>query len=382
MSKIVLILLATSVGLGLLSLYQVKQLQDREAAITALRAEVAELVQRQAAAQPLPPPLTSSVLMPDGPALLVPPPQVGGIAKSAAPPPSPMGAGIQPRPQPQPPSHEERLRMMREYRERQRELMQDPEYREAMRVQQRGSFARQYPGVIQELGLDPGQADEFFGLLADQQLRSNEQMAQFWEVDASEQLDATAGQERQRKIQQAASELQQKSDAELAVRFGQDKLRAWKEYQSTLGYRHQLEQMRTTLAGQGVPLADDLSAPMLKALSAAHQAEAGQYTAGVMTAGGVGVAVPALGRFSANGAVVSPDATANLQQYLELTKQRNQRILDSISPYLTSDQRSAIEKDQEAQLKMQEAQLRLMRARSNANEGQVIESNAVFAPAR
>ncbi len=37
--------------------------------------------------------------------------------------------------------------------------------------------------VIQELGLDAQQADQFFDLLADQQLRANDQMQPLWDME-------------------------------------------------------------------------------------------------------------------------------------------------------------------------------------------------------
>src|SRR3546814_363575 len=104
--------------------------------------------------------------------------------------------------------------------------MQDPEYREAMRLQSRSNLARQYPGVIQELGLDQRQAEDFFNMLADQQMRASEQMEPLWDTEGVENRDPAALQERHRKIQRAAAEMQRNNEAELASRLGADKLQA------------------------------------------------------------------------------------------------------------------------------------------------------------
>jgi hypothetical protein len=263
-------------------------------------------------------------------------------------------------------NREDRMRMFREHRERQRQLMQDPEYREAMRVQTRGNFARQYPGVIQELGLDPQQADEFFDLLADQQMRASEQMQPIWDMDGVDPNDAAAVQERQRKMAEQAAENQRKYEAELAARFGQDKLQAWKEYQSSMGMRFELENMRSTLSANGTPLSDDMTRPMLKAMAQMSQAEANELSAAVARG-----ASPAAARLVANSAFDG----SNMERQLEFMKRRNQRMLDAISPYLSFEQRAAIEKQQEAQLKVQEAQLRLMRAqgRGESNVGYFVD---------
>lgn len=369
MSKVVLISVASCVGLGLLSVHLVKQLKEGEATIADLKAQVATL-QEQQQREPLPLPREDDpppeVIAPQPSEIIGTPPKV---------PPKTVGVVTTTNPWTplSPPSGEDRMRMFREHRERQRQLMQDPEYRDAMRVQTRGNFARQYPGVIQELGLDSQQADEFFDLLADQQMRANDQMQPLWEMDSTDPNDQAAMQERHRKIAEQAAENQRRSEAELAARFGQDKLQAWKEYQSTMGVRYELESMRSTLASSGMPLSDDLSKSMLKALAQANQIEANELMAGSRGA-------PLAARIVANNAF----DTSNMERQLEFMKKRNQRMLDAISPYLSFEQRSAIEKQQEAQLKMQEAQYRLMRAQRkqepNSNGLYVVEGSTNLMP--
>jgi hypothetical protein len=353
MSKVVLISVASSVGLGLLSLHLVKQLKEGEATIAALKAQVASLQEHRPQSQPPAPSpfIEQSVEQPRQ--------AVASATKEA---PKAVGVITGATVLPTQPNRDERMRMIQEQRERQRQLMQDPEYREAMRVQTRNNFARQYPGVIEELGLDARQADEFFDLLADQQLRATEQMQTLWDMEGIDPNDQAAMQERHRKIAQQAEENQRHSEAELAARFGQDKLQAWKEYQSSMGMRYELENMRNTLSANGLPLREDLSKPMLKALAQAQQAEANEYAA--MNRG----AAPAMARLAASGTL---DA-GTMERQLDAMRKRNQRMLDAISPYLSFEQRAAIEKQQDAQLKMQEAQLRLMRAQGKAENNGVI----------
>ena len=49
---------------------------------------------------------------------------------------------------------------------------------------------------------------------------------------------------------------------------------------------------------------------------------------------------------------------------MESTRKRQQRVLEALTPYLTYEQREALQKDQENELKMHEAQMRMMRAQS------------------
>jgi hypothetical protein len=364
MSKVVVGLLATSVGLGLLSVHLVRQMKAGEATIAELQAKVATLEKQRPQLQEQPslssqigsgPVANPFVIVPVNPEQPSKSVTFKGSATAAT-----TTANVA---QPQIPSREERLRMMREHRERQRLLMQDPEYREALRIQARSNFGRSYPGLVEELGLDTKQADEFFGMLSDQQMRSSEQMEGLWDMEGK---DPAMIKEQQRKIQQQAAELQRTGEAEIAARFGQEKLQAWKEYQSTLGVRHQLESMRTTLAGQGVPLSDDSNKAMLKALAEVQRTEADEYSAAVNR--GVAPRLAFSNQFS-------PEMVEN---QIEASKKRNQRVLDALSPYLSYEQRSALEKEQQAQLKVQEAQMRIMRAQGAANANALYPVNGLY----
>lgn len=352
MGKVVLILGATAVGLGLVSLHLVNRLREGDATIAELREQVASLEQQSR--------VVETPVFTVGPAPIA----AGAVVQSLSQEDEPKVANRptgQAAPPPVPahmPSREDALRAMRQHRERERQLMQDPEYRQAMRLQTRNNLARQYPGVIEELGLTRSQAEQFFNMLADHQLRTNEALQPMWEAPPPETVDPAAMQERHRTFQQTANELQQKNEAELAALLGQDKTRAWKEYQSTMGMRYQLDHMRSTLEAQGLPLDEELSKPVLKALAAAQKAEIDALNATARQA--------ASGTTPRLAAAVTFDGN-NVDWHLEQTKKRNQRMLDAISSYLTYEQRTAIEKEQQAQIKLQEAQMRLMRERGETN---------------
>ena len=347
MSKLVLILTATSVGCGVLSMHLVKQMYDGKETIATLQAKVAALEQQQAnrppapVAVPAPPPVAEAVA---ANVPLAPPPKAAekpNVAASA----------------PLLPSREERMRMAREARDRQRQLMQDPEYRDAMRLQNRVNYARSYPGLADELGFGSQQADEFLELLSDQQMRASEAMEPLWDMEGR---DPASMQEQQRKVQQQAQDLQRKSEAEIAARFGQDKLQQWKEYQSTLGARHQAEQMSSSLAAQDMPLSSDAQKSLIKAMAEVQKAEASEYAGNANLFSGFSAK---LGASPAGGGL----SEEFVERQLESTRKRNQRTLDAISPFLSYEQRQSIEREQEAQLKLQRAHLRLMRSQGNAN---------------
>lgn len=353
MSKLVLVLLATSAGLGLLSLFLVNQVRVGDAAIVELQTKVTALEEQLRKANS-PGPFSRFVVEPAVPSAGPPPPSglpvaplkeraQGYFSKV------PRGDGAQP----SEPSREAMMRAFRESREQRRQLMEDPEYRAAMRLQTRANFVRQYPGVVQELGLDPQQANEFFDLLADQQQRATDGVEALWDMDG---MDPAAQQEQRQKLQQRAMDLQRQQDAELSAKFGQDTLQAWKQYQSTLGARYQVEQMRGSLSAQGIPLSDDASKSMLRALADAQKAETDQMSAAISRGAAPGLMMLGPGQMSQE----------DVEQQIEASRKRSQRTLDAMSPYLTSQQRQVIEREQEAQLKLQEAHMRVQRRQSVA----------------
>ena len=361
MSKTVLILFAACTGLSLLSLHLVQRMRASQAEVTELQAQVAKLEQQR---QQTPPPAAPA------------PAPIFQVERVAPPPPAPNKQAVaavqvsrlRPMSEEAPvangPSREERMRMIREARERQRQLMQDPDYREAMRVQHRSNMVRQYPGLAQELGLTAQQTEQLFDLLTDQQMRNNEQSELLWDTEG---LDPNTLQQRQEKMAQRWAEIQQKTEAELAAQLGPDKLQAWKEYQSTLGARHQAEQLKTTLAGRGVPLSEDASRAVVKAYAEAQKVEMQEY-ANIASAARANAA--SSGKTAVSSLSMRPAPPSEMyEKQIELTKKRNQRVLDALSPFLSYEQREALQKEQEAELKMQEAQMRIMRAQSSVDGG-------------
>jgi hypothetical protein len=204
-------------------------------------------------------------------------------------------------------------------------------------------------------------------LLADQQMRVTDQLQPMWDMDGK---DPGTIEEQQRKIAQQAADLQRKSETEIAAQLGQDKLQAWKNYQSTLGVRHQLEQMRTSLASQGMPLSDDVNKAMITAMADAQKAEAEEYSAAANRGAAPRIMMMTPGQFT-------PEM---VEGQLEATKKRNQRTLDAISPYLTYEQRQAIEREQEAQLKLQQAHMRVMRAQGVSSSGNAVYMSGSSVP--
>lgn len=339
MHKIALVLAIAAVGEGLIALHLVRQLHAEREATQTLQARVTELERH-------------------------PPQRTAGATFVAVPTPptaSPFTA-VTPRApaQPQPATavgnaqDQQQLRaQMNAAMERQRSLLRDPEYREAMLTQQRMMLAQANPDVAQELNLTADEVDRLFGTLADQALRSMDTM-NVWE-DAS--TDPAKVQELQRKM----LEQQSANEAELKSAIGDEKYREWQEYQTSAPARFEAIRLRTLLANAGVPLDPSLAKPLAKILKEQQQLEQERVEQYIATQGAAA---------SANvGFVAAPDGQ-NLVQVMtnsveSMTKNlRRQR--EALARVLTSEQLKVIEDQHNAQLQMQRVQSQLMRAQQEA----------------
>ncbi len=378
MHKIALVLAIVAIGEGAVTLHLVRQVRaERENAQT-LQARVTEL---ERSAPQGPAAGATFVAVPTQPTAS--PFTTVGRTASLQRPPAPTTAGTltavntfvagvaAPAPD------QERMReQMKASMERQRTLLRDPEYREAMLTQQKMMLMRSNAGVAQELNLTSEQVDRLFGTLAEQSLRSMETMNAFqW----GEQPDNAQMQEMHRK----AMEQQSANEAELKRALGEAKYREWQEYQSLSGVRWEADRVRTSLENAGVPLDESLAKPLMKTLREQQQKMLQQMAATPASPMRAGLVV--------TGAAISSDATGNFVQvqqdsldYMAKTQQRQREALASV---LTPEQLKILEEEHNAELQMQRAQLRLMRAQQEAgaldpaqNVGYV-EQGLTFAPA-
>lgn len=168
MQKIALVLAIAAVGEGLIALHLVRQLQaERENAQT-LQARVVELERRvpQRAAGAtfvaIPAPTSSPFAVVGQSAPAQPTPVMNGQTIIAL------------------PDQQQTREQMAASMERQRTLLKDPEYREALQTQQKMMLMRTSPQVARDLNLTADQVDRLFGTLAKQSLRGMEAM-NLWE---------------------------------------------------------------------------------------------------------------------------------------------------------------------------------------------------------
>lgn len=336
MHKIALVLAIAAVGEGLLALHLVRQLHEERDSAHALQARVTELERRapQGAAA------ATFVAVP--PSTASPFAIVNRNAPAQAQLTQPAATNV--------PDRQDLREQMRAAMERQRSLLRDPEYREAMQTQQKMMLMQQSPDVARDLNLTAEQVDRLFGTLAEQSLRS---------MDTVNMWEQQANQATPEEMQRKALEQQNTNEAELKNVLGDAKYREWMDYQTTAPARYEAARLRGLLANAGVPLDQNLAKPLLKVLLE-HQKLEQKMEQSLATQGS--------GMTAQLGFAVGDDQNAvqagtTSEDSLE-KMQRRQR--EGLARVLTPEQLKVIEDEQNAQLQMQRVQTKLIRAQQSA----------------
>jgi hypothetical protein len=375
MGKIALMLAIVAIGEGAVTLHLVRQLHSEREDAQILQARVAELEQK--AKQPQPG--ATFVAIPTQPPTVSPfttvrkeeSPQAkvvrngipAAVNSGAAMATTVASAGV-----PVSASDRDRLRQqMQANMERQRALLRDPEYRAAMHAQQRMNVARSNPSVGRDLNLTAEQVDRLYDTLADQAVRSIENTQPFmW----GEQQDPAQVQEFHRKVM----EQQVAQQAELKTVLGEAKFREWQEYQAMSGVRFEADRLRTSLASAGVPLDENLTKAVQKAL---HNQQVKMMQEAAATASGAspgGRWVAATSGFVGHS---NADSLKMQEDSLEMMSAYQKRRREALADLLTPEQLKVIEDEHNAEMQMQRAQLRMMRAQQEAGMLDPAQGNAV-----
>jgi hypothetical protein len=348
MNKPVILLFAAAVTLGLVTLHLVRELRSERSHAAALQTELEQLrgihssfENDRAGSEALPPVTADPAALPRDPPQ-APASRTETKPSASAPPPmatfAVMNGG----------SREEQMKLFREQRERQRALLQDPEYRAATIAQQVDSMRMFQRGLARELGLSDEEYERLLALQAEHQLRSTELIDPF--VTAEGRADAAAWQEHSRKIQ----DLQQRNEQEMKALLGEQKYRDYYEYQQSAGARAEVMQLNMTLAEAGMAMREDQMKPLIRAINESQMQmsrdamKSQQFLAGSL---------------SQNSPTVSIDFQ---QRQLDLMREHSKRIRNAAARVLSQEQVDVLMEQQEDRLRMQENQLRLMQAQADA----------------
>ena len=324
--SVLIVTTVTALGFGAYSAYLFNSLQAERAASAELRERVGLL---ETAVQARPAPVFATAPMPGPPVADMAAPQT--TARSGV-----LPAPRRVLPSPNEDSNSNSQRQMRDRMRaamaQQQELMNNPEYRAAMREQRKIGMRQMYPELEEATGMSRDQADRLFELLTDQQMN---------DMDNQPRADGDTRQWIQQ-LQQRQREL----DSQLAAELGSDTYNKWKEYQGSLPARFQVRSLNAQLGSAGVPLRGEQAENLVAALRGAYTSmapNAAQQPRNMRSAAGV----------SFGGATAGSDEFA-------------QRQREAVRPILTPQQFAEYEKIQEQQEQMRQASMRMMQAQMEA----------------
>ena len=361
MSKAVPVLILTTIAPALACLHLVRELREERTQTASLQARIDELEKARAAAEvftvlPRATPFSPAT---EQPPAVAPPPMPEPIERDSA-------AALANGPS-MPPDVRDRIRAHMEQR---REMMQQPQYREAMRARARLDMRRHYPGLMEELQMTQEEVDGLFDFLADQQVRSMEDNDALFMRGNSDEAQLREAQERFH----ARAEQQR---MELETYLG-PKYQPWLEYQHTLGQRHRLAAVQSTLALGGAPLNEAQAKSVLGALVQEQRRQQQQIRTQLGSTNAAGNTVNALVAMESSAAPFPGH-----EEWLERQEQSNERLLNAVRSELSSKQFDQLKEMFDSELEMQRTHLELQKAQGELPARTGVPSAAVmggFAP--
>lgn len=231
------------------------------------------------------------------------------------------------------------------------ELMKDPEYRKAMLAQRRMSIPLNHPGLAEELGLTPEEADKLFDLLAENQMERSAMIRGNVEDVAAVQRMIQDQEEMQRKLEESIGSL-----------LGDARLAQYKEYMPTQAPRMQAVQLARTMESLGRPLSD----AQLKPLTAAYIAEQARQRQDA----------EGLARELRQGGV--PDMQRLEELSFRRQQESNRRLVDAVRPHMDARQLEMLQSTLEQQLTISRATTRAMQAQRNATGAATVNSVVIM----
>jgi hypothetical protein len=220
------------------------------------------------------------------------------------------------------------------------EMMKDPEYRKARLAQTRMSLPQNFPGLIEELGLGPEDADRLFDLLAESQLEMSD-VSMLAATINGVPPDPVVMEDANRRRQ----EMQRKQEESLMAMLGANRYSQWQDYQQTRGPRQQVVQLGRTLEGVGVPLTAEQS----RSLTAAYIAEQKRQRDDTQR------------MFNSARQSGPVDQERMMEERFKVQAESNRRIVDAAKPHLNAQQLDALQASLDQQLVMSRSSSRLMR---------------------
>jgi hypothetical protein len=220
--------------------------------------------------------------------------------------------------------------------------LDDPRGKELMRQKQSAAFRQIYGDFVKESNLNAEQAEQFYSLLLDEDMRQFDEDTDFFSGNGADadSRDAQAKEWARRKTE---------LDKQLKALLGETGFAKWETYEKTTGERQVLVHMREQLALNSTPLRQDQAEPLLRILMEE--------------------------RARAPSTLLDPGAREdpreqyrkllednNADQYYREEKDFHQRVLSRASSLVDAEQYEALETFQNQYLEVAKAGIEMLRA--------------------
>jgi hypothetical protein len=136
-------------------------------------------------------------------------------------------------------------------------MMKDPAMREMMREQQKAMINLMYAGLFRDLNLSPDEKEKLKDLLTEAQMRNMESAQGLFGAKQEGAADDS---------QKQVADAKQQTDAEIKALLGDERFAQYENYQKSMGERMQVDQLKTQLAAENLPLQDRQMAQLLQAM--------------------------------------------------------------------------------------------------------------------
>jgi hypothetical protein len=223
-------------------------------------------------------------------------------------------------------------------RNRQTELMMNPEYRKLRLAQQRLNVERNNWGLAEELGLSDNEANRLFDLLSENQLAM---------MNETQLLSVNGTQDRpgSEEVMRRRQALQREQDEALRAMLG-GKYSQYQDYQQSRPARSQAMAIGTQLAQAGLPLTDAQTRSLTTAMRTAQQQQAQDPWA---TAPGPAAAAP-----------MDPDTRIKMmEESLKRMEDNNRRTIEAVAPHMSARQLAAYREQLEQQAAMNRISIKM-----------------------
>ena len=222
-------------------------------------------------------------------------------------------------------------------------MMKDPAMREMVREQQKATINMMYSGLFKELKLSPEEKEKFKTLLSDAQMKNIENAQGIFGDKKEGAMEDT---------QKLVNETKKQTDAEIKALLGDERFAQYDDYQKNIGERMQLDQLKSKLEAENLPLQEPQMAQLLQIMKEEKSA-----------------VPPVIPTDNTQFPKKELFTVENLDKQMQWMEDYNRRVLQRAGQVLTPEQMKQYRDFQEQQASMQKLSLNMARSMFGGKSG-------------